>query len=833
MLLWLDDLAADLRYALRALRRNRGFAAAAILTTALGIGATSAVFSVVNAVLIAPLPYPHPDRLVVFTGTWRGRGSVPGVSAPKFFELRRAPAFDQTAAYRLGGVTNLTNRPDPEQINIGRVSAEFFGLFGARVARGRTFLLEEDRPNGPPIVVVSDEFWRRHLGASPDAIGQSLALDGVSHSVVGVLDASFDADPLTISLAPRPDAWVPLRLDPASTSDAPFLAAGRLKAGASVALARAQADAAAIAIRRTLPAVMPEDAGLGVEPLHDLYVGEIRPSLFLLLAAVALVLLIVCANIANLLLARASVRQREMAIRLATGANRSRLVRQLLTESLVLSFAGAILGVSLALAGVRALLAGYSSSIPAILSRTVSGTFDVRVLVFAVIVSIATGVLFGLVPALQASRVDLDSALRTAGNRAGAAPRRRMRAMLVVSEVALALMLLVCSGLLIRSFVTLRSVHPGFESRGVLTMQMAVTGHRFETVESTSQIVREALRRVDAVPAVDATAATLTGAPLSGLASFLNVTVPGRSLGGPYFRGGYLGSWQVISPRYFEVLGIPVIAGRAFTERDDRGMPLVVVINQILARQFWPHESPLGRSLLIGEGAGPDFEETAPRQIVGVVSDVRHVGLAFEPRPTAYVPLSQLTAGQMAIFNASGGQLTWLVRSPAGTSRFAASVERELQQASGGLPVARIRSMTDVFSMSTAPTQFNMWLMVGFGLSGLMLAAVGVFGVMAYNVRERTHEIGIRVALGASAGVVRAMVLREGMRLSLAGLAIGTVAALGIARLLESTLFGIAPYDWLVFFSTQVVLGSVAFAASWLPARRATAIDPLIALRHD
>ena len=782
MVSWLADLPGDVRYAVRSLRRNRGFAAAAILTIALGIGATSAVFSIVHAVLIAPLPYPDPDRLVAFMSTFRGRESQPGVSAPKFSALQRAGLLEDAAAYRLGGVSNLTNGAQAEQIKVGRVSSAFFRLFGAHTVYGRTFLDEEDREDGAPVAVVSHPLWLRLLGASNDAIGQPIVLDGVPHTVIGVLEQGFDADPLTMSRGPRPDVWVPLRLDPASTSDAPFLAVGRLKRDTTLQVAQEQASASTSALRRALPSVMPDEAGLAFEPLHDVYVRGVRPALLLVLAAVALVLLIVCVNTANLLLIRASARQREMAIRLAAGANRFRLVRQLLTESLVLSLAGATLGVYLALVGLRALLLGYAIALPPVLTRTVSKAVAPEILVFTILVSIAAGVVFGLVPALQASRADLDRVLRAGGDRAGSAPRRRLRAMLAVSEIALALMLLVCSGLLVRSFIALRHVDPGFEAARVLSLEMAVSGRPFATVDGTSEIVRDALRRVDGLPSVEATAATLTGAPLAGMASFLNLTVPGRSLGGPYFRGGYLGGWQVISPRYFEVLNIRVIAGRTFSERDARDSAPVVIINQAMSRQFWPDESPLGRAVLIGEGAGPDFEDPTPRQIVGVASDVRHVGLEFPPRPTVYVPLGQLTAGQMRIFNAVGGQLTWLVRSPMVTSQSTESVRHELQQATGGLPIGRIRSMAEVSSTSTAPTEFNMWLMVGFGLSALLLAAIGVFGVMAYSVRERTREIGVRIALGASRPAVRSMVLREGIVLSGAGLAIGAIAAVGLAR---------------------------------------------------
>jgi predicted permease len=831
---WLADLGGDLRFAARSVRAQPGLAATVLLTAALGIGVTSAVWSLVNTVLMRSLPYPDPDRIVMLMSTWRGRASIPGVSTPKFFEWRRATdVFQASAAYRLGGVMNLTTPRDPQQVAVGRVSAGFFDLFGARAARGRTFRVDEDRPGGARVVVVSDEFWRRRLGASPDAVGQVVSLDGEGYDIVGVLEAGFDADPLALSLGPRPDLWLPLQLNPAGESDAPFLAAARLRDGTSLELARAQTQAAVAAIRRAFPAVMPDQAGLDVEPLHSVVVRDIRPSLLLLFAAVALVLLIVCANTAHLLLVRASARRREMAIRLASGASRSRIVRQLLTESLALAVPGGVLGVWLALYGLRALVASFAGAMPPVVASHAASAIDGRVLAFTLITSLAAGILFGIVPALQASRVDLDAALRGGGPRARPDARRRMRGLLVMSEMALASMLLVSSGLLIRSFMALRDVDPGFETRGVLTMQMAITGPRFATVEATSRIVRDALQHVQTIAGVDAAAATVTGAPLSGITSFLNITIPGRRLDGPYFHGGYLGGWQVVSPRYFDVLDIAVVAGRTFTDADDRTQAPVVVINELMARQFWPGESPLGRYLLIGEGAGPEFEETTPRQIVGIAGDVRHVGLEWPPRPTAYVPLAQLPANQLSVLNRNGGRLTWLVRTQTGPKGPVLVVERELERASAGVPLAAVRSMQDVSAASTVTTQFTMWLMAVFGVSALALAAIGVFGVMAFTVRQRTREIGIRLALGAAARNVRNMVLLHGMSLSLAGIVSGLAAAAMLTRLLDAVLFGVDPHDWRVFVSMPLLLAGVALVAVWLPARRATIIEPIAALRHD
>jgi predicted permease len=823
-----------MRDAVRTLQNSPGFAVAAILTLALGIGANTAVFSVVDTVLVKPLSYPAADRIVLLMTTWRGRGSFTGVSAPKFTEWRRSTsAFEHAVSYRVGGVMNLTERDQPEQISVAHVSADFFRLFGARVARGRTFTIEEDQPNGPHVVVVSHEFWQRQMRETPDGPGGRLSLDGDLYRVIGVLEPGFDADSLSLSIV-RPEVWLPLQLDPNSNSDAPFFAAARMRDGITLSVAQAQTDAAATAIRHAFPAVMPVDAGLTVEPLRSVLVRDVRPSLILLFAAVGCVLLIVCANIANLLLVRASTRRHEMAVRLTAGATRGRIVRQLLSESVLLSALGGALGLVLAVLGTRALLVAQSSGIPPIVAGNAAFVMDWRVLAYTAAASIMVGLSFGLVPALYASRVDLEAALRAAPDR-GRTPYRHnlSRAFFAASQVAIAAILLVGSGLLVRSFITLRGVDPGFETRNILTTRTAVTGPRFSTVPGTSQLVADGLERVSGVAGVDVAAATLTGPPLSGAMSFLNITVPGRVLDGPYVGGGYLGGWHLISPRYFEAFRIPLVAGRTFTDRDRRGTAPVVIVNQALARQFWPDGSALNQNILIGLGAGPDYEETTPRQIVGVVGDVHHVGLQWAARPTAYVPLPQTADNQMAFFNRIGVQLTWVVRAHSEPLRLADAIRDELRKSTGGLPIVGVRTMDEVSSSSTARAQFAMSLMSIFGVVAMLLASIGVFGVIAYNVRQRTREIGIRVALGANPDSVRAMVLFQGMRVALSGVAIGAILALALSRLLRALLFGVTPHDGVVFVSVPILLSAVAFVAVWLPARRAALVDPVIALRHD
>jgi predicted permease len=824
----------DLRHVPRAARTHPGLTATIVLTAALGIGATSAVFSLVNAVLMRPLPYPSPDRLLILMTTWRGRVPVPGLSAPEFFAWRRiADIVESSAAYRLGGTMMLDRDGLMVQIGTGRVSADFFRLFGAQPARGRTFTEEEDRPRGPAVVVLSHEFWQRHMGAASEVVGQGLVLNGQSYEVIGVLDRDFNPGPLAMARSPRPDLWLPLQLDSETISDAPLLAVARLRRDASIDIATAQTEAATAEIRRTLPELMPEPAGLAVAPLHAVIVRDVRAALLLLLVAVALVLLIVCVNITHLLLVRAIARQREMAIRLATGASRWQIVRQLLAESLVVSTIGAVLGVILAFIGLRALLVTFSDALPPIVAGSVTSLIDSNVIAFAASVTVITGVFFGLAPARQLWLADLEAVLRGSRGSTSGMVGRRLGGIFVVSEMALAVMLVIGAALLVRSFLALRSVDPGFDGRSVMTLDIPIAGYRAETTDAAWRTVNESLRRVAALPGVDGAAATLTSAPLSGATSFLNMTVPGRSLGGPYFNGGYLGGWQVVSPAYFDAYRIPIIAGRTFTDRDVASAAPVVVINQSMARQFWPDENPLGHHLRIGEGAGPEFEETTHRQVIGVVGDVRHVGLQWNARPAAYIPLAQLPQNQFSVLSRGGGSVTLAIRAVGDLDTLALSVQRDLQRASGIETVSNARSMLEVSRTSSIGSEFITTLMVGFGLAAVVLAAMGVFGVMGYGVRERTREIGIRVALGACERTILTMILVRGVRLSVVGIAVGTTAAYGLANTLQSVLYAVTARDYMVFLTIPFALMLVALFAVFLPARSAARLDPIAALKYE
>jgi predicted permease len=554
----------------------------------------------------------------------------------------------------------------------------------------------------------------------------------------------------------------------------------------------------------------------------------VKSSLLVLVAAVAFVLLIACANVANLLLVRATTRRREIAIRAAVGAGRGRIMRQLLTESVLLSLAGGVLGLFLGFAAVRALLAVSPANLPRIGESGAAVNLDWRVLLFTAAVALLTGILFGMIPAFQASRADLSSTLKESGGRTGTGFRQnKARSILVISEVCMAIILLISAALLIRTFLALRTVNPGFDPHHILTMQMSLTGRRFEKSSGVAQMVRTSVERLESMPGV-LSAGTTCCMPLEG-GFGLPFDVVGRPAGnGPHHGGG---GWTSISPRYFDVFRIPIVRGRYFSIRDDATSAPVVIINQAMAKEYWPKSNPLNDRIVIGKGVGPEFDEP-PRQIVGVVGDIRDGGLNRDPRPNMYIPVAQVPDGMTALNNRIG-PIIWIVRTEGDPHQLSTGIQNSLRQSSGGLPVARVRSMDDVVVQSTARADFNMLLLTVFGASALFLAALGIYGLMAYSVEQRTQELGIRIALGAHAHQVRNLVVMQGMRLAIIGVLLGTGAALGLVRFLASQLYGVKAWDPLVFVSVPLILSSVALFAVWFPARRATRIDPLEALRYE
>ena len=822
----METLLADLRYALRAARRNIGFTAIALAALALGVGANTAIFTVVNAVLLQPLPYAQPDRIMKL-----GRKFQTGVgysnSIPKYMAWRQNDVFDGLTLYDFGALAMNEGSGSPPQTVKGlRVSADYFKVFGVSPVAGRTFSQDEDLPSGPNVAVISHAVWQSRFGGTSDVLGRPILLNGVPYTIVGVLPTGFQPDPET-------DLWLPMRADPNSTNQGHYLnVAGRLKPGVTVTAAQAHMKIVGDRFRAANPKWMDPEESVAVVPMRDATTGEVRTALLVLLGAVALVLLIACANVANLLLARAAGRQRELAIRSAMGADRRRVVRQLLTESVLLAGCGGILGLALGLAGVRALLLLVPGDIPRITDASgaaiVVPALDWRVTTFTIGLSLLTGLLFGLFPALSASKPDLVSTLKEAGGRSGTGVRQtRVRSALVVAETALALVLLVGAALLIRSFVGLRSVDPGLDPRNVFTFQTSLASGAYSTTASVSGFTTQVVRRVETLPGVEAAAATIALPVEAG------IDLPFAIIGRKPERGEYNGDeqWRSVSPHYFQVFKIPLLRGRVFTDTDTGGSARAVIINDAMAKKYWPKDDALGQMIVIGKGLGPQFEEP-PRQIVGIVGNVRENGLGNAGVGVMYVPQSQMTEGLTALAN-SVIPLSWCVRTATDPSSLRVAIERELHGVDGQMPISRERLMSEVLSTAVARQSFNMVLLSIFAAVALLLAAIGIYGLMSYSVDQRTQEIGIRMALGADRGRMLRVVLREGMTLAVLGVVLGLLMAWGLTRLLASLLFGVKASDPVAFAAVAGVLTLVALVATYIPARRVTVIDPAHALRYE
>jgi putative ABC transport system permease protein len=819
----LEALGKDLRYAFRMFSQSPAFAAAAVAALALGIGANTAIFSVVNAVMLKPVAFHDPDRIVMFMNT-SPQGSGPAASPAKLQHYRNQSGIVQDVAAFRTGVVNLTGGSFPEQLRSGQVSADFFKLVGAPILRGRTFSPEEDSPNGPKVVVLSAQLWQRRFESNPDIIGKTISLSGDPFTVIGVLGAGFDVQ----EFGPAPEVWVPFQLDPNSPDQGHyFRAMGRLKPGVTLEQAKARMQASAAEYKQKFPTALGPNAGFSVETLREAMVSNVRSSLLVLVGAVSFVLLIACANVANLLLVRATGRRREIAIRAAIGAGRGRIVRQLLTESIVLSVIGGTLGLVLGMIGIRALLSVNTAGLPRIGQDGALVGLDWRVVAFTIAISLGTGIIFGLIPALQGSRADLGLTLKESGARSGTGVRQnKTRSVLVIVEVALAVVLLVGSALLIRTSVALRSVDPGFDTTNVLTMRMSLSGPRFLESAGVERMVKDGVERLQAIPGVEVASATCC-VPLEG-GYGLPFVIAGRPLEGTAHGGG---GWLTISPGYFDVFKIPIKRGRAFTERDTRNSPPVVIINEAMAKQFWPKSDPLNDRLIIGRNVMKEFSTEPERQIIGVVGNVRDGGLNNDPQPTMYIAQGQVPDAANAL-NVRLTPIAWVVRTRVEPHSVSAQIQEALREASG-LPVSDIRTMSEVVARSISRDRFNMWLMTVFGAAALLLAAIGIYGLMAYSVAQRTQEIGIRLALGADLGQVRRMVVFQGLRLAIVGVVIGLATAFLLSRVLAAFLYGVTARDPLVFVSVPILLTMVALLAVWLPARRASKVNPLLALRYE
>ena len=818
----MGDFRDDLKYSLRMLIANPAFTLTAVAALALGIGANTAIFTVINTVLLKPLTYPDPGRIVRFLNT-SPEGSGDSASPENFNTWKaQTSVFQDVAAYDFGGPGfNLTGDV-PEQVHGIHVSADYFRLFGAPVLFGRTFTPQEDSPNGGHVVVISYGFWQRKFGGNPRIVGSAISLSNESYTIVGVLGRSFVTDPPA-------DLWVPFQLDPNSADLGHyFFVAGRLKPGVTLAQANAVLKLTADQFRRLHSDDLGPQGGFGVKPLRDSIVADARTSLLVLLGAVGFVLLIACANVANLLLVRAAGRKREFAIRAAMGASRLRIVRQLLTESVVLALSGGVLGLGIGYLGVRALLAVSPADLPRIGEHGGAVGIDWRVAGFTLCISLLTGVLFGLFPAIGASRPDLNATLKEGSNRTGTGFRQgKARSALAISEVSLALVLLAGAALLIRTYIALRNVVPGFDARNVLTLEMSLTGDRFLKTAGVAQVFDDGRERLDAIPGVEESAFTCC------LPLYVTYGLPFNIVGRPTGKSPWTGSssWMSATAGYLSVFKIPLLRGRDFTEQDDASAPGVVIINQALAKQYWPKQDPVGQQILIGKGVGPQFAE-APRRIIGIMADVHDGGLDRDPFPLMMIPSAQVTDGLNALIS-NIGPMVWVVRTHGDPHQYIAAITKQLALASGGFPVAQVRPMTEIVVQSTARQDFDMLLLTIFGATALILAAIGIYGLMAYSVQQRTQELGIRMALGADRRQIRNLVVWQGMRLALAGVVLGVAAAFGLTRFLASFLYGVKPWDPLVFATVPLILSAVAFLSVWFPATRASRLDPQQALRME
>lgn len=812
---WLENLGQDIRYGVRMLIKNPGFTAVAILTLALGIGANTAIFSIVYAVLLKPLPFPHPEQLLALFETKPQEGIRQAFSSYQDFREFR----DQGHVFSgLGGFAGhdltLTGHGDPFQVDTACVTPGLLATMGVAPLAGRTFIPEDGKQGSAPVVILSENLWRERFGADPHVIGTSVNLDMRAFTVIGIMPAGFRFPFLTST----EQIWIPLQQDPLfgpwmNIPDLRFMAAtARLKPGVSIAQAQAELDTISARLAEKFPG---QDKGWSTHlvPLHDQLVGNARTPLLVLLGSVGLVLLIVCANVSNLLLARATSRAREMAVRIALGAGHLRIVRQLLAESVLLGLLGGGAGVLLAYGGVR----GLRFLLPEDLTAFNTVSVDASVLLFALGLSVFASIVFGLAPALLAADSSLTSALKEDTTRAGERGGRRMaRGVLAAAEIALAMVVLVAAGLLGRSFLMLTSVSPGFNPSHLVKAEVDLPRFEYPKPAQWTAFGDELLRRLQAQPGFRDTA---VGIPLP-LAN-PQVTLPFDIPGGPPPPPGTArtADYVAASPSYLRVMGIPLLRGRWFNEQDRPSALRVTVVSEALARRYFPNEDPIGKALSFSFPPNPG----QPRQIVGIVGDLHESSLGKAPEPMMYVPFAQEPFWGAEV----------VVRTELGPGPIARTIRSQVNQVDKNLPVTGIAAMPAAIDTTVAQPRFRAWLVGLFGVIALIIAAAGIFGVISYSVACRTREIGIRMALGARPGNVLRQILGESARLVLVGLSVGTAAALAVVRLLSSMLFAVRPADPFTFFWVALLLVSVALLACYIPARRATKVDPMVALRYE
>jgi predicted permease len=801
------------------LSKSPGFALVAIVTLALGIGANTAIFSVANALLLRPLRYAHPDRLVlVYAAKPDAPGAIQPFSFPRAtFVSEKSRAFSGFAPFTNENF-NLTGLGDPEQLSAARVSWNFFDVLGVRPAIGRAFMPAEDRPGAQAVCLISHALWTRAFAARADIAGQNITLDATPYTIVGVLPRGFQFAPLGTGV----DLWAPRVFDLNITTPAQirggvgFLSAvARLAPGVSAGQAEAEMDILDRQYKRENPRMPDADPAqtMRARDLQEQTVSNVRTAVLILCGAVGLLLLIACANVAALLLSRALARRKEMAIRAALGARRAALIGQLLAESVLLALAGGAFGIALSAWGTHALAALGQGSLP----RVEEIGIDWRVMAFTAALSLITGVLFGLLPAMQLSRQDLNPMLRAEGRgSAGSRRRNHARGALVVAQVALSMVLLVGAGLLIRSFVRLRNVSAGFDARNVLTMKIALPPARYPKGPQMAAFYDQVVKQVSVVPGVQS-AAVCSALPVRPV-RFSPVLVEGQpnfSTETPLAARPIL-AIQMVSPAYFRTLRVSLREGREFTEGDSAEEPLVAMVNETLVRRYWPRDNPIGKHLLLGR-------MVRSTEVVGVAADVNNLSLAAAPEAEVYVPFPQRPWASMnLILRTAGDPHNWAAAARAAV----AAVDRDQ-------PVTGVNTMEEVLATSTAQQRFSVFLLGVFSMTALLLAAVGLYGAIAYSVAERTQEMGIRIALGAATGDILRMIVGQGLTLTLAGLAIGTMAALALTRLMSGLLFQVSAADPASFAASALLFAAIAALASYLPARRATRVDPTEALRYE
>ena len=811
----IETFLQDARYAIRMLRKNPGFTAVAVLTLALGIGANTAIFSVVYAVLLKPLPYANPNQLVsAFQANIQEGVPEDGTSYPNFEEWRaQNHVFSDLSTINFHQLT-LTGSGEPSVVNTCVVTPQHFALLDVKPLQGRIFYPDDGKQGAPPVVILSENLWRGALGSDPKIVGSSITLDKRPFTVVGIMPAAFRSPFINNAQ----DVWIPLVQDPLFGS---WMARrgghwlpvfGRLKPGVSLAQAQAEMDTISERLASEFPA---ENKGWTVRlvPMQKEIVGDVRTALLVLLGAVGLVLLIACANIANLLLTRATSRSKEIAVRTALGAGRSRIIRQLLSETAVLGLLGGVVGIALAYWGVRAL----SSLLPDNLPQLNAIRVDNFVLVFALALSAIASVAFGLVPALFASKSDIQASLREGSSRSGeSGNRRRARSFLAAAEIALAMVLLVAAGLLLRSFSKLTSVSPGFDAQHIVKAEVSLPQFQYSKPEQWTAFSDQLLAGIQAQPGLQDSAIAI---PVPIADGFINLAFEIAGVPPASPSDSRLANYVSVSPNYFRVMGIPLLSGRLFNQQDIADAPRVTLISKALAQRYFPNQDPIGKQLNFGFPPNADVS----REIIGIVGDVRDKSLGDAPAPMMYVPFSQAPFW--------GANL--VVKSTLSTSAVATSIRQQVQKIDKDLPVTDVEKLPDLLDASVSQQRFRTFLLGLFAAMALILAATGIFGVISYSVSRRTNEIGIRVALGASRSTILRMILRESLILAAVGLAVGLPCALAASHLIGHMLFGVSANDPVTLAAVAFTLATVAALAGFVPARRAMQVDPMVALRHE